>query len=93
MGLYPIDCPSCKKPYMWFSGNLPDQRCGECRDKYGPVRSLDDHRLLKDSGKAIDGIQDLVNEAFVSGDVEFLQKIMDEIDPIVQKIKQNKENE
>lgn len=29
MGLYPIDCPECKKPFMWFSG-LKDQRCHEC---------------------------------------------------------------
>lgn len=30
MGLYAIDCPECKKPFMWFSGNS-DQRCSECR--------------------------------------------------------------
>lgn len=30
MGLYPIDCPECKKPHMWFSSNH-DQRCSECR--------------------------------------------------------------
>lgn len=36
MGLYPIDCPQCKKPFMWFSGNLPDQRCVECKG-YGLV--------------------------------------------------------
>lgn len=29
MGLYAIDCPTCKKPFMWFSGNL-DQRCSAC---------------------------------------------------------------
>lgn len=29
MGLYPIDCPTCKKPHLWFSGNL-DTRCGDC---------------------------------------------------------------
>lgn len=29
MGLYPIDCPKCKKPHIWFSGNS-DQRCSEC---------------------------------------------------------------
>jgi LSD1 subclass zinc finger protein len=32
MGLYPIDCVSCKKPFMWFSGCL-DQRCGDCQVK------------------------------------------------------------
>lgn len=30
MGLYAIDCPSCKKPHMWFSGSM-DQRCAECK--------------------------------------------------------------
>lgn len=30
MGLYPIDCSQCGKPFMWFSGNL-DQHCSECR--------------------------------------------------------------
>ena len=32
MGLYPIDCNSCGKPFMWFSGTL-DQRCQECVEK------------------------------------------------------------
>ena len=31
MGLYPIDCVSCKKPFMWFSGCL-DQRCSDCQN-------------------------------------------------------------
>jgi hypothetical protein len=26
MGLYEILCHECKKPFIWFSGNL-DQRC------------------------------------------------------------------
>lgn len=30
MGIYPVDCPSCKKPHQWFSGNL-DQRCAACQ--------------------------------------------------------------
>lgn len=30
MGLYPITCPTCTKPFMWFSGNL-DQRCQDCQ--------------------------------------------------------------
>lgn len=30
MGLYAIDCSECKKPFMWFSGRGPDQRCAEC---------------------------------------------------------------
>lgn len=29
MGLYAIDCVSCNKPFMWFSGSL-DQRCETC---------------------------------------------------------------
>jgi hypothetical protein len=33
MGLYAIDCPSCGKPFMWFSGNLPEQRCDACIKK------------------------------------------------------------
>jgi hypothetical protein len=32
MGLYAIDCPVCKKPFMWFSGNT-DQRCPECKEE------------------------------------------------------------
>ena len=32
MGLYPIDCVSCGKPFLWFSGTQ-DQRCGECVEK------------------------------------------------------------
>jgi LSD1 subclass zinc finger protein len=31
MGLYPIDCAVCKKPFMWFSGCL-DQRCSDCQN-------------------------------------------------------------
>lgn len=31
MGLYPIECPGCKKNFMWFSGNAGDQRCDDCR--------------------------------------------------------------
>ena len=31
MGLYPIDCPQCKQPHIWFSGTM-DQRCGNCRN-------------------------------------------------------------
>jgi len=30
VGLYPIDCPSCHKPFVWFSGTT-DQRCPDCR--------------------------------------------------------------
>lgn len=42
MGLYPIDCPSCKKPFMWFSGNAGDQRCDECRAVVNAVEVLQD---------------------------------------------------
>lgn len=38
MGLYAIDCPRCKKPHMWFSGNQ-DQHCDECRTRILPVGS------------------------------------------------------
>lgn len=31
MGLYSINCPECKEPFMWFSGNQLDQHCGKCR--------------------------------------------------------------
>jgi LSD1 subclass zinc finger protein len=30
MGLYPINCPACQKPHMWFSGSM-DQRCTACK--------------------------------------------------------------
>lgn len=33
MGLYAIDCYICGSPFMWFSGNMPDQRCQSCKDK------------------------------------------------------------
>jgi hypothetical protein len=35
MGLYTIDCPSCNKPFMWFSGNLltTGQLCEDCVKK------------------------------------------------------------
>ncbi len=32
MGLYPIDCFLCHKPFLWWSGNM-DQRCTECTNK------------------------------------------------------------
>lgn len=32
MGLYAIDCISCGKPFMWFSGNV-HQVCEECVKK------------------------------------------------------------
>ncbi len=32
MGLYPVDCPQCKKAFMWFSGNAGDPRCDACRN-------------------------------------------------------------
>ena len=31
MGLYPIDCPVCKKAHMWFSGNIGETRCSDCQ--------------------------------------------------------------
>lgn len=31
MGLYAIECPLCKVPFMWFSGHTGDQRCDKCR--------------------------------------------------------------
>ena len=41
MGLYAIDCTSCKRPFLWFSGSL-DQRCASCQvsalvSKDGPL--------------------------------------------------------
>lgn len=32
MGLYPINCTTCGKPFLWFSGIL-DQRCYDCMEK------------------------------------------------------------
>lgn len=32
MGLYVIECPTCKKIFQWFSGSM-DQRCPECKLK------------------------------------------------------------
>lgn len=34
MGLYPLDCGICKKPFMWFSGSM-DTRCPDCIVKAG----------------------------------------------------------
>jgi hypothetical protein len=33
MGLYKINCPQCQEPFLWFSGNVKDQRCDDCRLK------------------------------------------------------------
>lgn len=44
MGLYPIDCPSCGKAFVWFSGNM-DQRCHDCQQPktwWLPVRYQED---------------------------------------------------
>jgi hypothetical protein len=41
VGLYPIRCPQCEKFFMWFSGNMPDQRCGDCKRKDLPMTSDD----------------------------------------------------
>lgn len=30
MGLYSINCPSCSKAHVWFSGSM-DQRCESCK--------------------------------------------------------------
>lgn len=38
MGLYPINCPTCGKGHLWFSGSL-DTRCGDCQ-KANPVVSV-----------------------------------------------------
>ncbi len=40
MGLYAIDCSSCKKPFLWFSGNHLDQRCKDCRDRATVIDAL-----------------------------------------------------
>lgn len=31
MGLYVINCSICHEPFLWFSGNLPDQSCSKCK--------------------------------------------------------------
>jgi hypothetical protein len=33
MGIYSVNCPVCKAPNLWFSGNPADQRCEACRQK------------------------------------------------------------
>jgi hypothetical protein len=48
MGLYPINCPVCGKSFIWFSGNLPDQRCGECKGEsvgrfVDPIKAMREH--------------------------------------------------
>ena len=32
MGLFPMDCKQCGKPFMWFSVNM-DQRCWDCQQQ------------------------------------------------------------
>ena len=66
MGLYPIDCPQCKKPFMWFSG-IQDQRCGECRgiipngvEMTKPI-DLDSARHIHDANESLDEIVELFN--------------------------------
>lgn len=31
MGICPIRCPVCDSPFMWFSGDVRDQRCERCK--------------------------------------------------------------
>lgn len=37
MGLYPADCPQCKRTFLWFSGNSLDQVCQQCKNKEVPM--------------------------------------------------------
>lgn len=30
MGIYPVDCTCCGKPFFWFSGGNYEQICAEC---------------------------------------------------------------
>lgn len=33
MGLYPITCIGCEKPFLWYSGNVGNQLCVDCNSK------------------------------------------------------------
>jgi len=44
MGLYPINCPNCNEPFMWFSGSA-SQLCMECLAE----TIMNDHKELFES--------------------------------------------
>lgn len=63
MGLYPIDCPECKKPTMWFSGAL-DQRCSKCivSSMMKPI-DLNSVRNIRDANESMSEIVDILNNS------------------------------
>lgn len=64
MGLYPIDCPACGKPHIWFSGTL-DQRCDSCR-RPTELKAIESELTL------------LVNMNTVTGDDDTVESTKDE---------------
>lgn len=54
MGLYPADCSSCKQPFLWFSGNIADSTCADCKSK----------NLLKGYGKTM-GLHEILEELVI----------------------------
>ena len=66
MGTYPIDCPVCKEPFLWFSGHTGDQRCEKCKE---PV----DTKLKEIEMRAVgQGVDVYALAEFYRTDVPFL---------------------
>lgn len=58
MGLYPIDCPICKKPFMWFSGSQ-NQLCHDCN------RGIIEKADLAEKAPEKVKIQEIMDESLV----------------------------
>lgn len=50
------------------------------------VIDLDDRRLLKEAGEALDGIVDLANDAAAAGRPDILEQMLDEVGPLSAKL-------
>ena len=50
MGIYNVNCSSCKKMFPWFSGN-PVQLCEECTKAYLTDQNKKDFEAFKESWK------------------------------------------
>jgi len=68
MGLYAIDCPECKKPFTWFSGNQPNQLCEECNRATPSQETLPDQtRPLKIvETKAIENSSNIISISYTN---------------------------
>ena len=47
MGTYAINCSTCKKAFLWFSGNS-DQRCFSCQNENKQTKEIEDLNTIID---------------------------------------------